>query len=444
MHLNSALIRARFVIPKLVASCMATLLLTAAVAQTPERIPRAPKDRPVSNLWVVYEKGHGVGEAALVKFIQENPGNYTFDDEAMQLFHSHDLPESVIEAMRAKMREQGGAPPQSQSDSANSSGNVPATVVDSSAEILDNDAILRLVKAHISSAVIVRQIHSSRCRFHLDSDSLIALTQAGVPESVLTSMQDAATSAAGSAQARPAESATSTSVQLPPQTAPSGSAPPGASRLSDGHFSNTWYASNQVDKMTGATTRVFNFYSATDGDLESGSKGVIRTVVSCDASGLKFRFVFTSDGPKKIGFKQNPPQQNAFGVGVIPMLYNSMLKHNRPWVALRVGVDQNPVFGATSEGDYLNDASISFSRMSTQDAQKEADSHWDTASKDEQLASILTVMSSMGSFGTESQIFGARDVRFALTLDDGDEEVVTIHPQSAAFRSFTAGCPGKP
>ena len=111
---------------------------------------------------------------------------------------------------------------------------------------------------------------------------------------------------------------------------------------------------------------------------------------------------------------------------------------------LRVGVDQNPVFGATSEGEYLNDASISFSRMSTQDAQKEADSHWDTASKDEQLASILTVMSSMGSFGTESQIFGARDVRFALTLDDGDEEVVAIHPQSAAFRSFAADCPAKP
>jgi hypothetical protein len=77
-------------------------------------------------------------------------------------------------------------------------------------EVLTNDAVISLVKAHLSTSAIVNQIRKSPGNYVLTSKVLISLKQQGVPDAVIEAMQakDASTTASpqsGSESRHPAD-----------------------------------------------------------------------------------------------------------------------------------------------------------------------------------------------------------------------------------------------
>lgn len=61
------------------------------------------------------------------------------------------------------------------------------------AETLTNKEVIALHQAGLSSEVIVQKISTSTCRFTTDTDALIVLKKAGVPDAVVTAMLRATT-----------------------------------------------------------------------------------------------------------------------------------------------------------------------------------------------------------------------------------------------------------
>jgi hypothetical protein len=60
-----------------------------------------------------------------------------------------------------------------------------------SEEVLDNKAIVSLVKAGLPEAVIVSKIKTSAYQFDLSTDGLLQLTKEGVPSAIINAMMDA-------------------------------------------------------------------------------------------------------------------------------------------------------------------------------------------------------------------------------------------------------------
>lgn len=73
----------------------------------------------------------------------------------------------------------------------------------SAAETLTNNDVIALHQAGLSADVIVQKITASTCRFTTDTDALIALKAAGVPDAIVTAMLRS-TTPAPSAEAPPA------------------------------------------------------------------------------------------------------------------------------------------------------------------------------------------------------------------------------------------------
>ena len=57
-----------------------------------------------------------------------------------------------------------------------------------SAETLTNDSIIALTKAGLSEGLIIDKVNSESCNYDVSTDKLIALKQAGVPDSVVGAM----------------------------------------------------------------------------------------------------------------------------------------------------------------------------------------------------------------------------------------------------------------
>lgn len=55
---------------------------------------------------------------------------------------------------------------------------------------LTNDSIIKMIKGGLSADVVVRMIASQPCKFSVTPDDLLALKQAGVPDSVIAAMLD--------------------------------------------------------------------------------------------------------------------------------------------------------------------------------------------------------------------------------------------------------------
>lgn len=85
-------------------------------------------------------------------------------------------------------------------------------------EILTNSAVIALVKAGLSSDVIITKVNGTGCSFQLNADGLIALKQAGVADQVIRVML-----------AKNCEASRSSNSSLPsPAPAPSGAVPSSA------------------------------------------------------------------------------------------------------------------------------------------------------------------------------------------------------------------------
>jgi len=80
-------------------------------------------------------------------------------------------------------------------------------------EVIDNAAVIKMVKGGLSADVVMIKIDQSAARFDVSTDALIALKAAGVPDGVIKSMLLKQPSAAPAAVKPPAPPA---AQQLPP------------------------------------------------------------------------------------------------------------------------------------------------------------------------------------------------------------------------------------
>jgi serine/threonine-protein kinase len=93
---------------------------------------------------------------------------------------------------------------------------------------LTNDAILQMLEAKVSCAVIVDQVRASKAQFDLSTPAVIRLSQAGASDALIQAMRDAsrpagatpATAAAAPAPVKTAGPAPSTASSTPPAPAP--------------------------------------------------------------------------------------------------------------------------------------------------------------------------------------------------------------------------------
>jgi hypothetical protein len=104
-----------------------------------------------------------------------------------------------------------------------------APLVQSSQEaavILTNAAIIRIVKAQVPNDVILTTIDRSEPSFALDTDGLVELKQAGVPDTIIRAMVAKAADLPASTRPlprttqQPAQSPVPTQVQPPPYRTP--------------------------------------------------------------------------------------------------------------------------------------------------------------------------------------------------------------------------------
>jgi len=108
-------------------------------------------------------------------------------------------------------------------------GAQPASQDQSSSTVLTNADVIKMVRAHLSTDIIVGQIQSSPCRFSLSTASLIGLKQAGVPDRVISAMQakNAGATAPSSSQGSPRPNQPTRPVDVP---AGNGGSPTDAAR----------------------------------------------------------------------------------------------------------------------------------------------------------------------------------------------------------------------
>jgi hypothetical protein len=104
---------------------------------------------------------------------------------------------------------------------------IAACFIATAQQTLNNDSIIKMVKAGLSDEVILATINSSGGQYSTSPDALIALKQAGVTDKVITAM---VTKGASPGPAAPSASESNVSAAAPPPAAePSPSAAPDSS-----------------------------------------------------------------------------------------------------------------------------------------------------------------------------------------------------------------------
>jgi hypothetical protein len=119
-------------------------------------------------------------------------------------------------------------------------------------ETLDNDAIVKMVQARLGTDVIIEQIRNSPVAFTLTTNSLIRLKQQGVPDKVITAMQEKNRAASGTPAA--------------PQRRPQ------STQSSDIIPTDRWEVVELKDDMTGEVTRAARrkIHASPSGDFVVG------------------------------------------------------------------------------------------------------------------------------------------------------------------------------
>jgi hypothetical protein len=250
-------------------------------------------------------------------------------------------------------------------------------------EVLTNDAIVRMVQAHLGVDVIVEQIRNSPGNYSLNSSSLIILKQQGVPDAVISAMQ--ATKRG--------------EVQSAPTKAPSGGVREAESNAVK-VTSSGWHVDNPADPLTGKRHVEGFMLQPIDGSQQKGKLGVTAT---CEVDMLKFQIAFISD-PPGVGLKRNVT--GGFG-------------HTKPWVEMRVKIDDQQPVVVTSEEDFRNYASVFF------------------------LGGAYgpNRFLAFRSAGTIAKAIQAHSILVELTTENGAKELLKINPQEPSFKEFTSTCP---
>jgi hypothetical protein len=286
-------------------------------------------------------------------------------------------------------------------------------------EVLTNAAIVEMVKARLSDQVIVTQIQDNPGNYSLGHEDLISLKSQGVSDKILAAMQAKVRQASGGSEPQSAMN-----------RAEAGSAParveshPGRTREAYG----IWQPVERTDPMSGE-----KHFEADRLVRVPDAAGDMKMVATCDAVSVQMTFTYLAND-NQTGFKENTE-----GAVVVP---NNLLgaviaagRHSRPWVDMRVRIDNDPPVTVSFENDYPNQASLMFfadpRQASTGQALSESDPVGGT------VASMLLAGKSAGS---RDKAVEAQSILVEFTLADGRNEIVQIEPQQAGFQEFAYRC----
>jgi len=261
-------------------------------------------------------------------------------------------------------------------------------------EVLTNDAVVQMVQAHLGVDVIVEQIRTSRGNYVLNSSSLISLRQQGVPDAVISAMQAKKSGDGRTVPTKPTPSGLHETAGSQGKVAP-----------------RVWQVDNVADRISGKTRFEGFMWQRTEGSQQTGE---LQATATCDTDVLNLQIVFLSDAKPGIGLKQNTT--GGFG-------------HAKPWVEMRVRIDNDQPRVVTSENDYLNYATIVFSKWAAQGR-----------SREDGAASIARYLLAAKSAGTIEKAIQARSVLVELTTENNAKELLEINPQEPSFKVFASRC----
>jgi TonB family protein len=270
-----------------------------------------------------------------------------------------------------------------------------------------NDEVVKMVQAHLSTTIIVTQIQNSPGNYCLNADSLIKLQHLGVPDEVISAMQ----------QAQPRQGTSGRPAAGGVRSAP------GEESESGQFASSAWKAADRnVDEgYEWAATSIIPVN-------DRGHKGTAEVVATCPRNPgqrrqLLYRIYYTSqDGP--VGFIHQSQGQTieptctiapvpVAGVEVTAGGCQYVPVDHPNYVPLEISIDSRYA-SLASESPHGNELLIDFEG------------------------------SENGVGGSLGEAVGARDIAVRLPLTNGDTPVIDVRPQAPGFDHFVDICDFSP
>lgn len=317
-------------------------------------------------------------------------------------------------------------------------------------EVLTNDDIVAMVKAHSSVDVIVNQIRNNPGNFTLTTKSIIALQQQGVPAKVITAMQE---KKAAQVQA-PAGRAVPGNERTPQQARE-----PKSLRVTESV--GTWEVRESTNPLTDEVRKVVT------AKLRGKPEGEFQVTAICDDdSAIGF---FISNRSEGLVLKRSPVAQSmsttkTFGGGQI-----GSISAPQSCVMMKVRVSTGPVNEYASQVCEDDDRALLVFLGNLADKARE---QWHTVGKaigagahamgnDLGAAQVDILSYGLGEFTASltrgispmmsalgvpqmPDVLKASSMRIQLPFTNGDTSVIEIDPQDPTFRAYTARCVAPP
>ena len=160
-----------------------------------------------------------------------------------------------------------------------------------------------------------------------------------------------------------------------------------------------WEIEEITDRMTGKNSLQGIFWELAVG---SQTDGKFKVTATCDDDSLNFLIDFFSDSDPKLGFLKH----------VVPP---TLVGHKKPWVDMRVRIDNGEPKAVTSEDDFINEATVSFSTSP----------RWFNPNY---------------PAGAPGEALKAKSILVELPLANGDKPILELNPQDPSFKQFVARC----
>jgi hypothetical protein len=331
----------------------------------------------------------------------------------------------------------------------------------SDSEVLDNDAIIKMVQAKLSITIIKNSIRDNPGHYSLTAISLIRLGNAGVPQPIIEAMQEKATGGA-TASPTPAPSSTSqTSISLSSQWETIS----GRDVMTGEQFVK---ASKNYETQAGASVQV-----TASCQVDTNRQNIANTLPTAHNTEQSFMNFMQSMGDKEL--PKNPRDEKIqFDARTLDF---KLLYHPKPGsslsllhtpiqigqglhgeaegglcVIMRVNVDGSIRDGIQSGiCNIANLASISFPAMHFRDVmgyQLGYDEHNNDAQNlvGNLIGGVMTQSADImeqdksKSLALMHDAIDSNHILIELPISNGEHSIVDIQPQDPMFRQFAASC----
>jgi len=251
-------------------------------------------------------------------------------------------------------------------------------------EILTNETIVNMTKAHLGDKVIVDMIKSSPGQFVVTSGALIALKQKGVSDTVIAAVRAKMANAEEASPSVP-RAGRSSNPQPRPNTC-----------------DNRWHVLDTKDEITGKSHFEADRCSPA---VSNGRRGKFEITATCSSVDLAFKVAYFYAPDAKLGYK--------------------MTNGN---VVMRLSIDGRAGSAPSTTSDFTNVATLRFQRKMTEEEEKDLG------------LSLLVGLMSLTSPAAPAEVYQANLVKVEMPLNNGDLPIFEIRPQDPDFREFASRC----